>query len=256
MALGGDEGDRAERASVRNKRHAHPRPQIQRPQDVHYLRQVPRRLRQEVVGDVAYELRLARSQDLRNAVGGVGARSREPLRKLLRPADLLRIGVRDNQPLHAPRLLDDVDGAPVGELRHGERRDVLQRRLVVERRGEDRARLGEEAPLLGRLRLLFIEARRGDRSSGEVRERGRGAPFAFGELVPAAVVEGERAEDLLVMDERSGEHRLVPLSCVRSTVCRCQPLGRGDVLGDQRLVERHLRSEATNRLRRGLDVLV
>jgi hypothetical protein len=58
-----------------------------------------------------------------------------------------------------PVVIEDVDRVPVGELRHEERREARERRLVVERRGQRLARLREHgqacARALGRRACLF-----------------------------------------------------------------------------------------------------
>ena len=59
--------------------------------------------------------------------------------------DLLRVGVVQRHRHDAAAPVEQVDRAPVGELRDGQPRDVAQGLLVVERRGEQVARLGEEA---------------------------------------------------------------------------------------------------------------
>ncbi len=59
-------------------------------------------------------------------------------------AQLGRIGVRDRHRFARAVLGEQVDRAPVGDLRHGEPGDVAQRLLVVERGGEHVADLREE----------------------------------------------------------------------------------------------------------------
>ncbi len=93
------------------------------------------------------------------AVGpGVVERRRPPLEHLHGEPDLRRVDVRHRQALDLPAF-DDVDGAPVGEARDREPRNRGERLLVVERRREQRAGLGEERDPLLRLPLGLVERR-------------------------------------------------------------------------------------------------
>src|SRR5688500_5131062 len=93
-----------------------------------------------------------------------------PLRDVVQQRLLLRIGMRDAQALDRAVPVEDVDGAEVGERRHGELGEVGERRVIVERRAEHPARVREKfrATLLGLGRgsasLLFDELARGDLS--------------------------------------------------------------------------------------------
>jgi hypothetical protein len=66
-------------------------------------------------------------------------------------------------PAHLSIRSNDVDDAGVGEERHRQLRDRRQRILVVERRREDAARLGQEAKRLLGAPLLGDVVHRGDR---------------------------------------------------------------------------------------------
>ena len=84
-----------------------------------------------------------------------------------RPRDLLGIDVRDGEPLERAVLVDESIDAPVGEARDGEVGDARERLLVVERRREQRARLGQEgkrvAARVARARRSTSELRLADR---------------------------------------------------------------------------------------------
>lgn len=51
----------------------------------------------------------------------------------------------DREPPDIAVLLDHVHGAPVRQLRHHQPCDAQERRMVIQREGEDLARLGQEA---------------------------------------------------------------------------------------------------------------
>lgn len=104
------------------------------------------------------ELRLARPQDLRDPRlrGGI---EREPGQ--VGRERVARRGVamlQSESPDLAAAFLDDVDDAPVREPRDRERRDPVERVLVVERRRQHLARLREERE--PRLRPLGLEPSR------------------------------------------------------------------------------------------------
>ena len=65
-----------------------------------------------------------------------------------RPGNPLGIDMGNRELRHRPVLLDQMDDTPVGETRHGEPRDVRQRRFDVERGGKRLSRFGQE-PLDG-----------------------------------------------------------------------------------------------------------
>ena len=54
----------------------------------------------------------------------------------------------DGKPVQAPILDEEIDDAPVGKRGNGQVRDALQLGLVVERAGQDLARLGEESDVV------------------------------------------------------------------------------------------------------------
>ena len=74
--------------------------------------------------------------------------------KLLGELQLPRVGVRDRDRTAVAVLVAQVDGAPVDHVRHRELGDVAQRLLVIERRSQRRAYVGQEGVLaLGALLL-------------------------------------------------------------------------------------------------------
>ena len=112
-----------------------------------------RRLEQ-LVGDVGDQLRVAVAEHLRRAALVAGA-ARVALAVAARERDLLGVAVGDRDLLDRAVAVGHAHAAPVGERRHGEVGDVLQRALVVERGRERRAGAREQplrvlrAPLLG-----------------------------------------------------------------------------------------------------------
>src|SRR5215208_1354066 len=70
-------------------------------------------------------------------------RGRIVLLELVERRLLVRVARGDDDAAYL-RSLDDVDDAPVGEMADGEPPDRRKRRVVVQRGGERRSRLGEE----------------------------------------------------------------------------------------------------------------
>ena len=54
----------------------------------------------------------------------------------------------DGKPVQAPVVGEQIDGAPVGQGGDDQARDTLQLGLVVERAGQDLARLGKESDVV------------------------------------------------------------------------------------------------------------
>ena len=97
-ALCQDERDRAECPVSGDERYAERRLQAELLEDVVQLGLVDGRFAKQLVGDLAEELRLSRSDDIGDAVGSVRL-GRILLRQLVRPAHLVRLGVGERQPL-------------------------------------------------------------------------------------------------------------------------------------------------------------
>ena len=92
-------------------------------------------LHEHLVGDLGDELRLARANHRRDSRRLSGIR-RVALLQLSREGDLRGVRVRDRDLRKGAVALDDVDGAPVRGVAHGELRNVAERLPVVERAGE------------------------------------------------------------------------------------------------------------------------
>ena len=151
-------------------------------------------------------------------------------------------------------VADDVDHAPVGERGHDERRDVRERRLVVERRRELLARLGDQAPALGKPPLLLVDRGRPDGGCGEVRDGGRRAQVGVVEVPRPARVEDERSDHLAPVAQRLDEERARALGGVGGPVLFGEPVRRRDVAHDERAIERRIAAITVDRCRRSLDV--
>ena len=100
-----------------------------------------------LLGDDWYQERLARPQHL---AGGslLHVRGPAPLH-LLGERHEARVFVRHGDPPHAALLLDDVDDAPVREIRYDHARELVEGLLVVHRLAQDGSRVGKQgqAPL-------------------------------------------------------------------------------------------------------------
>ena len=253
-ALREDEGDRAESPISRDERHAQGRLEAELLQDLAQFRPGGDRIGDQLLRDLAEELRLERADDIRYAVGGVRVGG-ILLGQLVRPSHLVRIDVRNGQALDRAVPRDHVDCAPVGEPGHRESGHVRQGRLVVERGGEELARFRDERPVGSQLPLLLVERGRTHCGRGEVREQQRRAFLRLRQDPPRAVVERQRAEDALAVAERERHHRARAFGGVRAAVLRGEPFRRRDVLRDDRSVEWDCRALAADRLDGAGDVL-
>ena len=117
-ALREDEGDRAESPISRDERHAQRGLEAEHLQDLAQFRPGGDRIGDQLLRDLAEELRLERADDIRYAVGGVRVGG-ILLGQLVRPSHLVRIDVRNGQALDRAVPRDHVDCAPVGEPGHG-----------------------------------------------------------------------------------------------------------------------------------------
>ena len=137
------EGDHANRTLPGNHRHEHYRGEPNQPQDGEVLGVAGCR-DEHLVGHLREDLGEPRARDADYALVGVGV-DRVLLLQPARPGNPLGIGVGDRELGYRPVLPDQVDDTPVGETRHGEPRDVRQRRFDVKRGGEGLSRFGQES---------------------------------------------------------------------------------------------------------------
>ena len=145
--LAGTERDRPEQAAARLERDDDVRGRLERAVEREMLL-VDRGVRQSLAPRVLDEERLAAPEHLRDGMRLVLLR-RVPAPDLPQQLLALRAAVRDHDLAQAPVLVERVDDAVVREPRHEQLGEIGERRLVVERGGEQRARLGEEVdPLL------------------------------------------------------------------------------------------------------------
>ena len=249
--LGRDEGERAEHTTSGGERHDHRGAQPELAEHLEQLRRVAGRLDEELVRNVRGQLRLASSDHVRDAHRCVGIDG-ILLGQLVRPLDLLRVGVGDREPFDRAPGADEVDRAPVRELRHRERRDVRQCLFVVERGGQRLGRLGEEAPVLGGACLRLVELSGADRGPGESRQRHGDLDLVVLEAPERAEVEDERPLQFAGGAKRRDEHRPDSLGSMRLAVRLLDPVDLLEVLCDQRAVEVH--RPAADRLGRVLAV--
>ncbi len=254
-ALGRDERDRPERAVPGHERNAHRRLQSELLEDVVELRCLRGRLEQQLGWNVREQLRLSRTNDVRDSVLRLRVRG-IPLGQVVRPANLLGVDVRDREPFDRPILCNHVDRAPVCELRHRERREVRERGLVVERRCEELARPRDEALIFRETALRLVELGGPDCRRGEICEQRCSALLRLAERAWLSVVDDEGPDDPFAVTQRQRHHRAGALGGVSAAVVRVQPLRLLDVLGDDGPVERHGRRVVADRLHRRGDVLV
>ncbi len=140
------EDDGAEAEAAGDERDGHQRPAPQRADELDVLRVVTEGL-QVRVGDLGAEVGLAGAH--RHGRGDDEVDHRRVAIAQLPQERLLRgIRVRGRDALQAVVAIEHVDDAPVGEEGHGEAGDPGERRVVVERFGQERAGLGEETDRL------------------------------------------------------------------------------------------------------------
>ena len=131
--------------------------------------------------------------------------------------DFRRIGVGDGQPAVAAVHVDDVHDAPVGQAGHGQPGGGRQGRLVVERRGEHLAGLGQELHLLPcHLRVTagdplgLVQPGPLERLRALTRERQDEVAVVGGEPAVVTELELEAPEHAATGDEGHGHHRAAP----------------------------------------------
>ena len=174
-----DEGHGAEHTLTRGQRHHHPGSEAQRAEHGELLR-IPRRTRYVRFRGLGHHGGSAGAEHGRHAAwrGWVEAVSRPSV------AHHLVLGGDDvdlSDPPRRPAVLEEIDGASIGEQGDGELHHPVQGGVVVERGSEDRAGVSQErGPTLGVLREL----------PGGLRQGKEGQPF----LVDAAALRHHRGE--------------------------------------------------------------
>ena len=142
----GHEGNHANRTLAGDHRHEHDRGEPNQPQDGEMLGVAGCR-DEHLVGYLREDLGEPRARDADDTLVAVGVDG-VLLLQPARPGNPLGIDMGNRELRHRPVLLDQMDDTPVGETRHGEPRDVRQRRFDVERGGKRLSRFGQE-PLDG-----------------------------------------------------------------------------------------------------------
>ena len=180
-----------------------------------------------VFGDLVDQLGPPGADDVARAVECLEGR-REPFAEGSVFGQPLRVGVRDGQALEAARGVDDVDQAPVPEVRHGERAQAPQCSRVVERGAQQLARFGEELEPAARRALVLVEARLLDRERDAVGEQLQGALVLLAEEPRFHRPDVEDAQEPALDEERHAEQRFQPFLGQE----RVEQLGLADI-GDE-----------------------
>ena len=134
-------------------------------------------------------------------------------------------------------LAGHVDRAPVGEPGHRELGQLPERSVVVERGGEQLARLGEERHPPAQRLLLGIEARAGERLRSLPGKRHLHLAALEPELDLGAERERHRTEDASLDGERENHERGAVLALLRELGEELVALGDGR--DEQRLAGSH-----------------
>ena len=211
VRLGRDQRQRAQRPAPRNQRHADGRLQPELVDDPPQLLVVADRLVQQLLREFGEEFGLPGAQHVRHSRRRVRV-GRVAVLQLVGPAHLVRVLVRDREPLDLAVRADHVDRAPVGKARDAQLRDLPEGVVVVERRGEQLARLGEKGHPLPQRLLGRIEPRAGQRLGGLARERQLHLAALRLELEVAVERERHRAEDAAFDRERDDHDRVALLA--------------------------------------------
>ena len=162
--IGRDEHQRTERAAAGLHRHDHRRGHAQLAQHLELGGVAGRRL-EHLGRDAPVEDRLAGAGYAGGAFRLVHGRGMEVARPH-RPLRLVGILVDDGESPQVAVVADDVDRAPVGELRHDELSDIGEGGLVIERARQQGAHLREERELIARRTLPGVQAGVVDRERG------------------------------------------------------------------------------------------
>ena len=206
VRLGPREGERPDRPPVGDERHCE-RGARREPDEQLEVPVVARRSAQRLEVESRKERRLARAERRRRGLRRAEVR-RVVAAQLVEELLLVRLRRGRGDAVDAAVRLQDVDDAPVGELRDGEAQEARKRLLVLERAGEHGGGLRGEAQaplrLLGRGGELGTLERAADPPSDQLCER----PLRLAEAPAGARRhERERAEHLLADAERDVQER-------------------------------------------------
>jgi hypothetical protein len=142
-----------------------------------------------------------------------GRVGRDPAPVLAQPLDLRRIAVGHDQ-LAARLPVGQLDQAPVGDARHRQAGQVCKRGLVVERRREDGAGLGQKRAavpgglgLAARAALDVVKAGPLQRLGTLLGQRGQEGLLVLAEGACLAVADPEHSDRPAVDDERQARQR-------------------------------------------------
>jgi len=169
------------------------------------------RVVQELLGNLRKELGQAGADHVADAVRGVGL-GWVALLKLLGPAHLPGILVRDHQPLDLAVLAEHVDRTPVREGRNRELHQARERLLELQRRREQLARLGDEREALASGSLCLVQAGALERERRLAGQSDLHLPPALAERHVLAEREPEHADDPAFEDERQDRERVAVLA--------------------------------------------
>ena len=175
----------------------------------------------------------------RSGIGGI------PLPQLARVLHFGRVDMLDRQASDLARLIDDVNSAPIGDLRHRQPGERGQRLFVVERLREHGPNVSEESGLAPRGfrgiavdAFLFVQRSRRHRSRREVGERLPRLQIHLAEVPRRPIVENQGAGTLESDAHRHHQHRPDALFAIRVELVFEQRLG-ADVGHRHRIAERH-----------------
>ena len=209
------ERDRTDHPIARAHRKDHHRGHPELPEDPEMLL-VLGAIDQRLVAHLLVQLRHAGSD---HALHGprAGVRRRvETLPQAQRPIHLLGVDVLDGQRPHCAVVREQIDDAPVGQLRDAGARNGLQGLLVLERGREQIAGLGQEAQPTGavlraleRVVLGFVQARALERLGGQLPEGQQERALVVGEQPLIAEAVREPTDRTQLDDERNAGEGLV-----------------------------------------------
>ena len=117
--------------------------------------------------------------------------------------------MRDRQPLDA-LIAEDVDRAPIGELRHRQLSQPRERGPVIERGGEQRTGLGEEREPLAQGLFCRVQASPLERLRDLTADRGQRLEQSLVELADRAAEELDHPEPIAMGNQEKAHRRMQP----------------------------------------------